>query len=100
MEVQIDNSDKTAKLLQKITGIFFGIFVTSIIIAISIQLLEVTGFYLGFIITAILIFLGFSYTKKSTTLRMITWGMTFTLILGIVLYFVGLNMISNLLEGF
>jgi len=100
MEVRIVKPDKGAGFLSKITGILFGVFLTSIIFAISIRIFEVNGIYLGLALTALLVIFGFYKTKPKTTLRMITWGIAVTVVIGITFYIVGMTMISSLLEGF
>ncbi len=100
MEVRIVKQDRGAGFLSKVTGVLFGVFLTSAIFAIAIRLFEEIGLYAGLALTVILTILGFLYTKPRTTLRMITWGIAATVVLGIILYIVGVAMISNLLEGF
>ncbi|MFH1218539.1 MAG: hypothetical protein V1679_01725 [Candidatus Peregrinibacteria bacterium] len=92
--------EQKTPLLTLITSILFGIFVTSAIFAITLQALGKTGLYLGLILTASLIFLGFYKAKPRTAFRFITWGMLFTLIVGIIGYFVGLSILKGMLEGF
>ncbi len=100
MEVRIVKQDKGAGFLSKVTGVLFGVFLTSVIFAIAIRLFEEIGLYAGLALTIILTILGFLYTKPRTTLRMITWGIAATVVLGTILYIVGVVIISNLLEGF
>ena len=100
MEVRIVKQDKGAGFLSKVTGVLFGVFLSSLIFAIAIRLFEEIGLYAGLALTVLLIIFGFLYTKPRTTLRMITWGILATVVLGTILYIVGVAIISNLLEGF
>lgn len=100
MEVRIVKKDKGAGFLSKVTGVLFGIFLTSSIFAICIRLLEEIGIYLGLGINLALIILGFLKTKPRSTLRMIIWGMAVLLVCGIILYVVGMAMISEMLKDF
>ncbi len=100
MEVRIVKQDGGAGFLSKVTGILFGIFITSIIFALSIKLFEVPGVYVGLGFTVLIVILGFLKTKPKTTLRMITWGIAITVVAGTILYVVGIAMLSNLLQDF
>ena len=100
MEVRIVKQEGGAGFLSKITGILFGIFITSLIFAPSIRLFEVPGVYIGLAITTLIVTLGFLKTKPRTTLRMIIWGMAITVVAGSIGYVILITTISNLLEGF
>lgn len=100
MEIKITQKEQGSNLLSKFTGVLFGIFLTSVIFLFSIKLLEEIGLYIGLVLTILIIGLGFRYTKKRSTLRMITWGITVTLTLGIISYTAGLIILTNLLKDF
>lgn len=100
MEVRIVKQDGGAGFLSKVTGILFGIFITSIIFALSIRLFEVPGVYIALVFTILIVILGFLKTKSKTTLRMITWGIAVTIIAGTILYVVGIAMLSEMLKDF
>jgi 4-amino-4-deoxy-L-arabinose transferase-like glycosyltransferase len=87
-----------AKILKKFTLIFFGIFLTSSIFAISTKVLGEYGLWVGALICAGLIFCGFYYIEKGTRLRLITWTMLITIIFSIILFFIGLGFISSNLD--
>lgn len=91
---------KTPGLLNKAIAILFGIFITSFIFALFLKALETIGLYLALILCIGLIFCGFYYIKKGTMLRLITWGMTGTVIIGVIFYIIGMRILSNILEGF
>lgn len=99
MKIEIIKDYQGASLLSKISGILFGVFLTSLIFLFSIKLLEEIGLYLGLVLTILIAILGFRYTKKRTTLRMITWGLSITLTLGIISYIAGLIILSYAFEG-
>ena len=100
MEVRIVKQDGGAGFLSKVTGILFGVFLSTIIFAFSIRILEETGIYVGLAFTALIVVLGFLKTKPKTTLRMITWGIAVTVVGGTILYFVGMAIISEMLKDF
>ncbi|MFH1533903.1 MAG: hypothetical protein ABID64_03150 [Nitrospirota bacterium] len=100
MEVRIVKQDGGAGFLSKVTGILFGIFLTSIIFAFSIRILEETGIYIGLAFTILIVILGFLKTKPKSTLRMITWGIATTVVVGVILYVVGIAIISEMLKDF
>ncbi len=100
MKIEITKNGQGANLLSKISGILFGVFLTSLIFLFSIKILEEIGLYIGLILTILIIVSGFYYTKKRSTLRMITWGITVTLTLGIISYIAGLIILTNLLKDF
>lgn len=100
MEIKIIKKGQGSNFLSKFTGVLFGVFLTSVIFLFSIKLLEEIGLYIGLVLTILIIILGFYYTKKSSTLRMIIWGITVTLTLGIISYIVGLIVLTSLLKDF
>ena len=86
--------------MARITLILFGIFITSIIFALTVKAFQEIGIWIGLIICLALIFCGFYYTLPSTRIRVIAWSMLITLIISIIVYFAGLSYISKNLEGF
>ncbi|NIA02362.1 MAG: hypothetical protein GWP15_03185 [Nitrospirae bacterium] len=100
MEVRIVKQDGGAGFLSKVSGVLFGIFLTSIIFAFSIRILEETGIYIGLAFTALIVVLGFLKTKSKSTTRMIIWGIAVTVVAGTILYFVGMAIISEMLKDF
>jgi ABC-type Fe3+-siderophore transport system permease subunit len=100
MEVRIVKQDGGAGFLSKITGVLFGIFITSVIFALSIRIFDVPGVYVGLGFTVLIVVLGFLKTKQKTTLRMITWGIAVTVVAGSILYVVGIAMLSEMLKDF
>jgi len=86
MEIKVKKTPSAFTLIQKVTFLLFGIFITSIIFAVLLQTLGRTGLYIGLLVSIILIFCGFYYIKKNTRLRIITWGILLTVILGIAFY--------------
>lgn len=74
----------------------FGVFLTTVIFALSIQLLDQLGLWIGIAITIILIIGGFYYTEPSTALRKITWGLLVTLVGGTLAFFIGLQIVNQI----
>lgn len=100
MKIVIDQKERGTNFLSKVTGVLFGIFSTSVIFAITIKLLEVKGLYLGLVVSILIVIFGFYYTKRKTTIRMIIWGMTGTVLIGTITFILALMSINSLLEGF
>ncbi len=91
-----ENLKKPGHLLNNIVFFLFGIFITTTIFAIIIQLLGPTGLWVGLLLNIGLIFCGFYYVEKSSFLRKVTWGMLSILVIGTVAFFVGLQVLNNL----
>lgn len=85
-------------LLAKISLLLFGIFLTSLIFALSLRFFKEAGLWIGLIICVALSFCGFYHIEKGTRLRLITWGLSCTLILGSALYIIGLQILKHNLE--
>ncbi len=86
-------------LLTKISGVLFGIFITSITFAILVQILQELGIWVALILTIALCVAGFKFSKKGKVLRSIAWGMLGTIVLGSLSYFIMLNLLYKGLEG-
>jgi len=83
------------KILKKFTLIFFGIFLTMSIFAITTKGLGTYGILVGALICTGLIFCGFYYIEKGTRLRLITWTMVITIVVALILFLIGLSFIST-----
>jgi len=92
--------EKKIDILSKVSLILIGVFVASVIFAIATKNFGTTGLYLGLLTTLALSFGGFYYIEKGTVLRQITWGITVTIVIGVVGYIVLLSTVSQMLEGF
>lgn len=99
MEFKITHPDKKTTILEKVTLVLFGVFVNSSIFAITIKAWQETGMWLGLAINLLLIFCGFYYIKKTSKLRIVTWGIFGTLILAIALLVTSIGFISTSLGG-
>jgi hypothetical protein len=86
--------------LTKFTLVLFGILTTSIIFAITLKLFQIPGIWIGLILCAILIALTIRYRAPGSYLRLIAWSMLATIIIGAIVYFVGLGYVQNTLQGF
>ncbi|MDD3861783.1 MAG: hypothetical protein PHP74_02740 [Candidatus Gracilibacteria bacterium] len=100
MQINITNKEgPISKILKKITLVFFGIFLTASIFAISSKLISGSwGIILGMAICTGLIFCGFYYIEKNTKLRLITWAMLLTIITIILLMIFVISFISKTLD--
>jgi len=83
------------RILAKLSLILLGILVTSLTFAICSKYLQVWGIWLGILITSGLVFCGFYYVEKGTRLRTITWSILVTTILILVVFTIGISLISN-----
>lgn len=100
MEIKIEIGKKKIGILEKITLILFGVFITSLIFAFLIQNFEKAGIWIGLVLSALIVFSGFYYIEKGTRLRIIAWGILGTIIGFIILFTIAVNFLSNSLEGF
>lgn len=97
---------RKTNFLTRLTLILFGIFATSVIFALTVRLFEIPGIWLGLAVCAALIAAIFYYKKPGSRsaptgyLRVIAWSMLATIIIGTIIYFVGLNYVKSTLEGF
>jgi len=83
------------RILAKLSLILFGILVTAMIFAMCSKYLQVWGVWLGILITGGLIFCGFYYIEKGTRLRVIAWSILVTTILILLLFTIGLSLLSG-----
>lgn len=95
MEIKTIKKDPARPFLGKLMAILFGIFITSILFALLLKTLDIKGLWLGLTLCAILIFCGFYYVNKGNVFRLMIWGMTGTILIVAVIYFIGLYVISN-----
>lgn len=101
MKIEITHGEIPQKnLITKISLVLVGILAVTTIFAFSMQLFEEAGIWLGLILSAFLVFLGFSYTQKGTKLRLVTWSISISLAIILIIFLVGINIILNALEGF
>lgn len=100
METHPPKEKMKLSLLSKITYVLIGIFFTSLTFAISLELFNETGIWLGAIFNAIVVFIGFYYFDKKSTVRIVTWSVFVTLLLGGTAFIVGLQILKSALEGF
>jgi len=88
---------KKISLLNKVILLLFGLFLTTLIFAFSIQLLQELGIWIGILLNTILVFIGFYYVQKGTQLRLITWGILVTLVTGTTFFIIGMQILKNLI---
>jgi hypothetical protein len=86
--------------LTKFTLVLFGILTTSIIFAITLKLFQIPGIWIGLVLCAIIIALVIRYRAPGSYLRLIAWSMLATIIIGTIVYFVGLGYVQSTLQGF
>lgn len=97
MQINITNKEgPIARISKKLTVVFSGIFLTSIIFSTATTLLPGSyGIIAGLILCGGLIFCGFYYVKKGTRLRLLTWTMLITIVIIILVILIGLSFVSN-----
>lgn len=99
MEIKVTTSEiKKFGILSKITLALFGVFLTSLIFAFSIQALAEIGIWVALAVCLGLIFCGFYFIKAGTRLRFISWSMLITIILGSIAFVAGLSLLSKSLN--
>lgn len=91
---------RRTNFLTYLTLILFGVFCTSLIFAITVKLFEIPGIWIGLLACGGLIYCIFRYKTPGSYLRIVAWSMLATIILGTIIYFVGLNYVARTLEGF
>ena len=84
------------RILIKLSLILIGILITSIIFATCSKYLQVWGVWLGILINGLLTFCGFYYTEKGTKIRTITWSILITTIAIILIFTIGISLITIL----
>lgn len=90
----------TYNFLTKVCFVFFGIFLTSAILALATKILDTAGIWLGFIISTILALCGIYFIQKNKALRIISWSMLGTLFFAIIAYIGILIAFSNFVGEF
>lgn len=99
MEIKISVGDENKiTFLSKLTAVFFGIFLTAVIFAIAMKILDTNGLWIALLLCTVLITASFYYLKKGTLLRIITWSMLTTIILGTILFILFQYWASNTLN--
>ncbi|MBI2634300.1 hypothetical protein HYW82_01345 [Candidatus Peregrinibacteria bacterium] len=93
----MENPIKTP-LVNKIVLIIFGIFITSLIFAFSLHYLKETGLWVGTLFNIGIVAAILYYFKKSPSLRLIAWSILGTVIISTILFFAGLNFVSDILN--
>jgi hypothetical protein len=87
-------------MLTKIAATIFGIFFTTAVFAVFTKHFPTEwGIYLALIFCAILIFCGFKFSKKASTIRLMTWGALVMTIVGIIGFFVIKLVFESFLTG-
>ncbi len=89
---------RRTNFLTYLTLILFGIFCTSLIFAITVKLFQILGIWIGLIICTAIISAILKYKTPGTYLRIIAWSMLATIIIGAIIYFIGLNYVKSLLN--
>lgn len=99
MEIKT-TTDQSAlsRFLLNFSLVLIGTLVTAIIFAHLVTALGEWGIWLSIFISGFLAFAGFYWGQKGTKLRLITWGLTITLVLGIIAFIVGLSLVSEMLK--
>jgi|GEM_PF-2486113 len=86
--------------LTKLTLVLLGVLLTSVIFAMTVRLFQIPGIWIGLLLCAILIFLAIKYKAPGSYSRLIAWSMLGTIIIGTIIYFVGLHYVQSTLKGF
>jgi Na+/melibiose symporter-like transporter len=89
---------ETKGFTTKFTLVLLGIFLTSTFFALLMKFLEEIGLWIGLGVSIAIIAAGFYFTKKNTATRYILWGTTGTVVIGIIGFVIGLQVISSMLE--
>ncbi len=80
-------------LMNKLSLLLIGVFLSCVIFATLIQNFANTGLWLSLLLQAALIFCGFYYIEKSSPLRLITWGLLATVIALVLIFALGINLL-------
>jgi multisubunit Na+/H+ antiporter MnhB subunit len=100
MEIKVTKQEiRKDNFLTKLSLILLGILLTSSIFAFATQLSPDRGLWIALVIAILLVFIGFYYIDRGTRLRLVTWSMLVTLVMGAALFIVGVQLISQALEG-
>ena len=97
----IKNKKDRMGIIQGIILVLFGIFVSTMLFAIIIKIFgqETYSLWIGIIVNILLAAAGL-YFAKSRTIRLITYSMIGTLIVGTILFIVLIQITQNMLDGF
>ncbi|MFA6917489.1 MAG: hypothetical protein WC285_01465 [Candidatus Gracilibacteria bacterium] len=99
MQITITSKEgPVAKILKKLTVIFFGIFLTSLIFALATSFAGKYGIWLGLLLCGLLIFGGFYYVGRESRIRIVTWTMLITIIAFIILFIAGISFVTANLD--
>ena len=102
VEIKIKVGSEKGKpgFLAKITHFVFGIFITTMIFAISMQLFRTRGIFIGCLLAIIASFFTYTKSQPHSFFRRIAWGMILSSITLIASYFVLLQVFESSFEGF
>jgi hypothetical protein len=96
MQINITTKEgPAAKVIKKLTLVFFGIFLTSLIFSLSTKFMGSPGIWLGLLICGLLIFSGFYYIEKGTKTRLIAWTMLLTILIFLIMFIAGISFITG-----
>ncbi len=84
----------------KIILVLTGIFITTIIFALGIEIFREMGIWVALILSISTALLGFYYTKKGDNLRLIAWSILVSVLAAILMFAASLHLLSKTLEGF
>lgn len=100
MKFEIEqNRIRKNTILSKINYALFGIFITSLVLAINIKLFNETGVITGLIANSLIVALGLYCTEPKTRLRQITWSILFTTVVLTTIGITFLQIIEKSLEN-
>lgn len=96
MKIEVTTRDiKNPSILGKLTLVLFGIFLTTLIFAFSIRILSTAGIWIGLLISLAITTAGYYYTEKGSRLRIITWSILVTILIGATIFIAGLGFLSD-----
>lgn len=99
MQINITNKEgHFSRLIKKLTVVFFGIFLTSLIFAVTTTLSGKYGIIMGLLACGLLIFAGFYYVNKESRLRAVAWTMLVLILIIAVLFFIFNKLILGALD--
>ena len=100
VEIKIQvGGDKKTGWLSKLTHFIFGIFLTSVIFAVYMQLWQEKGIVFAFATTILIAILSYYHSEPKTFLRRLTWGIISTIIAIIISYLTLMKVFQFALEG-
>lgn len=99
MEIKTSNDQSAlSRFLLNFSLILLGTLITAVIFTQLVRSLGEWGIWISIIVSGLISFSGFYWGEKGTKLRLIIWGVTATLILGIIAFVVGLSLVSGMLK--